>query len=80
MSNGSRISYAATSGQGKGRAAIMITQAMWTHGHTMKVEDPAGLSGVWRAGFFARAVGRPNTTNWFHFAVPTPVIVKTSGR
>jgi hypothetical protein len=29
-----------------------------------------------RFGFFTRVVGRPNTTNWYHFAVPTPVIVK----
>ncbi|MEV0154293.1 DUF6623 family protein [Micromonospora sp. NPDC050686] len=54
----------------------MITQAMWTHGHTMRVENAAGLASVWRAGFFIRVVGKPNTTNWFHFAVPTSVIVK----
>ena len=28
-----------------------------------------------RFGFFTRLVGKPNTTNWFHFALPTPVIV-----
>ena len=54
----------------------MITQAMWTHGHTMRVEYPAHIMSTWRAGFFVRIVGKPNTTNWFHFAVPTPVIVK----
>lgn len=54
----------------------MITQALWTHGHTVKVEFPDRLASIWRAGFFARIVGRPGTTNWLHFAVPTAVIVK----
>ena len=25
-------------------------------------------------GFYNRVVGKPNTTNWIHFALPTPVI------
>lgn len=54
----------------------MITQALWTHGHTMKIERPDDLRSVWRAGFFIRVVGKPGSTNWFHFAVPTAVIVK----
>nr|WP_125778207.1 DUF6623 family protein [Antribacter gilvus] len=33
------------------------------------------MAQVWRAGFFARLVGRPSTTNWLHLPVPTPVIV-----
>ncbi|MEU8263685.1 DUF6623 family protein [Micromonospora sp. NPDC048999] len=49
---------------------------MWTHGHTMRVENPAALASTWRAGFFSRVVGKPNTTNWLHFAIPTSVIVK----
>lgn len=54
----------------------MITQAMWIHGHAMQVEYPSRLNGTWRAGFYIRVVGKPNTTNWLHFAIPTPVIVK----
>jgi hypothetical protein len=27
-----------------------------------------------RYGFFTRVVGTPNTTNWYHLPVPTPVI------
>ncbi|TIX48914.1 hypothetical protein E5222_14335 [Alteraurantiacibacter aquimixticola] len=30
---------------------------------------------TWRAGFYIRVVGRAGTTNWFHFAIPTAVIV-----
>lgn len=54
----------------------MITQALWTHGHAVKVERPDQLASIWKAGFFARVVGKPGTTNWLHFAVPTAVIVK----
>lgn len=48
---------------------------MWTHGHAMQVEFPDRIRSVWRAGFFIRVVGQPNSTNWFHFGIPTTVIV-----
>ena len=54
---------------------MAIEKAMWTHGHNMIVEHPANLKSEWRAGFFIRVVGKSNQTNWFHFAIPTPVIV-----
>jgi hypothetical protein len=53
----------------------MLEAAMWAHGHSMNVEVPGNIKSEWRAGFFIRVVGKPNTTNWFHFAVPTPVII-----
>ena len=53
---------------------MAITHAMWVHGHSMKIEYPSRLKSVWRAGFYIRVVGKPNTTNWFHFSVPTVVI------
>ena len=56
--------------------ARALKQAMWTHGHAMAVEVPDRIASTWRAGFFIRVVGKPNTTNWFHFHIPTPVIVK----
>jgi hypothetical protein len=55
---------------------MSITQAMWLHGHSMKIELPDRLKSVWRAGFFIRLVGKPGTTNWLHFHIPTTVIVK----
>ena len=56
--------------------ARALKQAMWTHGHGMAIEVPDRIASTWRAGFFIRVVGKPNTTNWFHFHIPTPVIVK----
>lgn len=55
---------------------MALEQASWTHGHGLAVEVPGNIKSEWRAGFFIRLVGRPNTTNWLHFAIPTPVIVK----
>jgi hypothetical protein len=42
----------------------------------MSIEVPDRIASVWRAGFFIRVIGKPNTTNWFHFHIPTPVIIK----
>src|SRR5688572_12149141 len=53
-----------------------IEHASWAHGTDVHVEVDANMESVTRFGFFTRLVGRPNTTNWYHFAVPTPVIVK----
>ena len=52
-----------------------IAQASWVHGTDIKVEVDANVESITRFGFFTRIVGKPNTTNWYHFAVPTPVIV-----
>ena len=51
-----------------------IAEASWVHGTSVQVEVPDGLELVRRMGFFTRIVGKPNTTNWLHFAIPTPVI------
>lgn len=48
---------------------------MWAHGHSMIIEFPDRIKSEWRAGFFIRVIGKQNQTNWFHFAIPTPVIV-----
>ncbi len=56
-------------------AAPRIAHAMWIHGHSMQIEYPANINSTWRAGFYIRVEGKKNTTNWFHFAIPTPVIV-----
>jgi len=52
-----------------------IEHAMWAHGTDLHVEVDANVESLTRFGFFTRVVGRPNTTNWYHFAIPTPVIV-----
>ncbi|MGH9194771.1 MAG: DUF6623 family protein, partial [Acidimicrobiia bacterium] len=52
-----------------------ISHAMWVHGTSIEVEVPNQIEDLRRFGFFTRITGKPNTTNWFHFAIPTPVIV-----
>ncbi|MGK7880936.1 MAG: DUF6623 family protein [Crocosphaera sp.] len=53
-----------------------LAQAMWVHGHSMEVEYPKRLSLAKRMGFYFQTRGKPFTGNWFHFAIPTPVIVE----
>ena len=55
-----------------------LIHASWTHGHSVHVERPDLLDENRPFGFYSLIRGKPNTSNWFHFAVPTPVIV--SGR
>jgi peptidoglycan hydrolase-like protein with peptidoglycan-binding domain len=52
-----------------------IAEASWVHGTAVTVELPDNIESMRRFGFFTRLVGKPNTQNWFHFAIPTPVIV-----
>jgi peptidoglycan hydrolase-like protein with peptidoglycan-binding domain len=52
-----------------------IAEASWVHGTSVQVELPNAIESERRFGFFTRLVGKANTTNWFHFAIPTPVIV-----
>jgi peptidoglycan hydrolase-like protein with peptidoglycan-binding domain len=52
-----------------------IAHAMWTHGTSVQVEYPDRIEFIQRMGFFTRIVGKPNSNNWFHFAIPSPVIV-----
>jgi hypothetical protein len=52
-----------------------IAEASWVHGTAVTVELPDSIESMRRFGFFTRLIGKPNTQNWFHFALPTPVIV-----
>ncbi len=52
-----------------------ISHAPWVHGTSIQVEQPDRLSSITRAGFYTYITGKANTTNWFHFAIPSPVIV-----
>ncbi|WP_209403216.1 DUF6623 family protein [Pseudozobellia sp. WGM2] len=51
-----------------------IENASWIHGTSIQVEFPERLDRITRAGFYTYLYGKANTTNWFHFALPTPVI------
>ena len=54
---------------------MALAHAMWVHGHNMQIEYSDRLNSIWRAGMFIRIEGKQSTKNWFHFAIPTPVIV-----
>lgn len=56
-------------------ADFNISYASWIHGHSMQIEYADRIANVWRAGFYIRIEGKPGTSNWFHFAIPTPVII-----
>lgn len=51
-----------------------IAEASWIHGTSIQIELPDQIESMRRFGFFTRIVGKANSTNWFHFAIPTPVI------
>lgn len=54
-----------------------ICHAMWIHGHSICIENPNRMDDdTRRAGGFIRLIGLPNNHNWFHAAIPTPVIVE----
>jgi hypothetical protein len=56
-------------------SAVTITHASWIHGHSMQIEYPERLVSQRRAGFWIDVEGKSGSTNWFHFAIPTPVII-----
>lgn len=56
-------------------ADINISYASWIHGHSMQIEYPDRIVSQWRAGFSITVEGKRGTNNWFHFAIPTPVII-----
>ena len=63
---------------GKAKAAeepTNISYASWIHGHTMQVEHPDRIARHERIGWGTEIDGMPGTTNWFHFAIPTPAII-----
>lgn len=53
-----------------------IEYASWAHGTDLQVELDANVASMRKFGFFTRVVGKPNTTNWYHLPIPTPVITK----
>jgi hypothetical protein len=58
---------------------MSLAHAMWIHGHSLRVENPDTLESARRHGSAITLIGRANTDNWFHMAIPTPVIVDDKG-
>lgn len=53
-----------------------IEYASWAHGTDLQIELETNVASMRKYGFFTRVVGKPNTTNWYHLPIPTPVITK----
>ena len=66
---------AAPSARAAAEEDVSSSYASWFHGHSMQIEYPDRIASQWRAGFGITVEGKPGTTNWFHFAIPTPVII-----
>lgn len=56
--------------------ASKIVFASWIHGHSMEIEYPDRMDSAIRRGGAYVLAGKPGSSNWFHFAIPTPVIVE----
>jgi hypothetical protein len=54
---------------------MTVAHAMWIHGHSMQIEYPERVNRVQRKGFSVEVQSGGVAHNWFHFAIPTPVIV-----
>lgn len=52
-----------------------ISHTMWTHGTSMNVQFPDRLNKMVRAGWGIDLESPAGSENWFHFAIPTPVVV-----
>ena len=55
--------------------SVTLAHAMWIHGTSVHEEFTNRLKYMRRLGYYSLFEGKPGTTNWFHFAIPTPVIV-----
>jgi hypothetical protein len=55
-------------------ANTRLTNANWIHGTATNAEYPRYLYNTFRKGWGTTYVGKNNTFNWFHFAIPTTVI------
>ncbi|QGU00237.1 hypothetical protein SYNTR_1643 [Candidatus Syntrophocurvum alkaliphilum] len=53
----------------------MKTTSLWIHGHSLEVKYPERLLSIQRTNAYALIEGQPGTTNWFQFAIPSPVIM-----
>ncbi len=51
-----------------------LENATWIHGNAALIEHPGRIESQRYYGFFNRIIGKRNTNNWIHFALPTPVI------
>lgn len=53
----------------------VVAHMAGTHGSAVQVENPAATTAVVRFGFFTLVAAAANSNNWFHYAIPTPLMV-----
>jgi hypothetical protein len=53
----------------------MVLHAMWIHGTSIQPEWLDRVESITRQGLHTHIICKPDTYNWFHFAIPTPVIL-----
>ena len=54
---------------------MSIDHALWVHGLSAEIEYPDLINSKIQKGYSVSIQGKPSTSNWLHFAVPTPEIV-----
>jgi hypothetical protein len=47
---------------------------VYVHGTSVQVEYTDRIASIFRRGFYTTIEGKPNSFNWFHFAIPSLVI------
>lgn len=52
----------------------MTTYAFWIHGNNVEVQDPNSVI-EGRFDWGTQYINRSDNENWFHFPIPTPVII-----
>lgn len=73
---GGVVAGALMSGEARaGDVPVKLPYASWIHGHSMQIEYPDRIAYQRRTGMSFDIEGKPGTDNWFHFAIPTPVII-----
>lgn len=61
----------------------MMRYEFWVHGVDVQIEYPENITGSMgdapahprRSGWGTLVYQKPNTANWFHFAIPTPTLL-----
>lgn len=52
-----------------------IAHEMWVHGSSVAIQDPGVIEWAYRTGKATHIKGKPHSSVWLHFAIPTPVII-----
>ncbi len=54
---------------------MTLSHVMGVHGHSMYIQYPDRIQFEERKGFYMQVRGNSFSKNWFHFAIPTPMVI-----